>query len=86
MAVLTDQQRKDARHDYWEELSRLREALAIDVVDGKATIDAVDQWISDNQASYNSALPLPFRTAATASQKARLLSLVMAFRFKLGVN
>jgi len=85
MAVLTDQQRKDARHDYWQELSRLRESLAIDKVDGLAAVAAVDQWINDAQAEYNAALPLPFRTEATVSQKARLLMTVIAFRFNIGV-
>lgn len=39
-----------------------------------AAIAAVDQWVEDNAASYNAALPIPFRTNATASQKAILLA------------
>jgi hypothetical protein len=41
-----------------------------------AAIDAVDLWTDDNQASYNAALPAPFKTVATSGQKVSLLSLV----------
>lgn len=49
----------------------------------KATVDAVDQWCSDNAASFNSALPQPFRGQATAQQKAALLASVALRRFGL---
>lgn len=35
----------------------------------RAAVDATDQWIEDNQASFNTALPQPFRGAATAPMK-----------------
>lgn len=41
-----------------------------------AAAAAADQWATDNAASYNAALPAPFRTTATAAQKAALLSFV----------
>jgi hypothetical protein len=34
-----------------------------------AAVDATDTWIDSNQTSFNSALPLPFRTSATLVQK-----------------
>lgn len=34
-----------------------------------AAIDAIDQWIEDNQTSFNTALPEPFKTQATLQQK-----------------
>jgi len=44
--------------------------------DVKAAIDAVDDWAETNAASYNSALPQPFRATATSSQKALVLAFV----------
>lgn len=41
-----------------------------------AAVGAADDWADANATSYNSALPLPFRTTATAQQKAILLALV----------
>lgn len=41
-----------------------------------AAVSAADTWADTNAASYNSALPLPFRTTATSQQKAILLALV----------
>jgi hypothetical protein len=42
----------------------------------RAAIDATDQWIDDNQASFNTALPQPFRGAATTPQKTFLFCYV----------
>ena len=41
-----------------------------------AAIDAADAWADSNAASFNAALPLPFRSTASASWKALLLSYV----------
>jgi hypothetical protein len=41
-----------------------------------AAVAAVDDWAEANAAAYNSALPVPFRTTATAPQKALLLAYV----------
>lgn len=42
----------------------------------RAAVDATDQWIEDNQASFNTALPAAFRTNATPAQKTFLLCYV----------
>lgn len=42
-----------------------------------AAVNAIDDWIDANQASFNSALPLPFRTTATLEQKAMLFGFVL---------
>lgn len=44
--------------------------------DVRAAIAAVDQWCTDNAASFNTALPQPFRGAATQAQKAAILAYV----------
>lgn len=42
----------------------------------KAAIAAADAWMESNAASYNAALPQPFRGTATVSWKAIILALV----------
>jgi hypothetical protein len=44
--------------------------------DVQAAVDATDDWIDANQAAYNAALPLPFRTTATLPQKTILFAMV----------
>lgn len=64
---------------YW---SLLRETVAgISKAQLKAAVDAADQWVEDNAASYNSALPTAFRNNATTSQKSLLLVGVVLMRF-----
>ena len=41
-----------------------------------AAINAVDAWATANAASYNAALPEPFKSTATVSQKALLLAYI----------
>lgn len=40
-------------------------------------IDAVDTWVENNAISFNSALPISFRTNATITQKVELLGYVL---------
>lgn len=44
--------------------------------DFRAALNATDQWIEDNQAAFNAALPLPFRTQATIVQKTLMFCFV----------
>jgi len=44
--------------------------------DLRAAVNAVDAWIEANSAAFNTALPQPFRGAATATQKTLLLCCV----------
>jgi hypothetical protein len=46
-----------------------------------AAVNAADQWCTDNAASYNLALPQPFRGASSTAQKAALLSIVALRRY-----
>jgi len=71
--------------DFMSSLSAEREELTNmlkgDLLDA---VQAVDQWVVDNQASYNSALPEVFRTNATPEQKAMLLMYVVTRRYLVG--
>lgn len=63
---------------YW---SRLRVPLGnIGKADLRAAVDATDTWINDNQGSYNTTLPNPFKTQATDAQKTLLFCCVAAMR------
>lgn len=44
--------------------------------DLKAAVDAADAWCDSNAAAFNTALPQPFRGAASAQQKTDLLCFV----------
>lgn len=44
--------------------------------DLRAAVDATDDWIEASQASFNAALPQPFRGAATTAQKTFLFCYV----------
>lgn len=48
--------------------------MALDTI--KAAVDAADDWADLNASSYNTALPVAFRTTATSAQKALLLAYV----------
>lgn len=48
--------------------------------DLRAAVDAIDQWCDDNQASFNTAIPQPARTALSADQKGWLLCYVVRKR------
>lgn len=80
MAVLSDTDRKRART--W--LLRTLQESATDAGFSKAqldaALDAADAWVDTNAAAYNSALPLPFRTGASAALKALLITAVAARR------
>ncbi len=42
----------------------------------KAAVDNTDDWIDGNQASFNAALPEPFKSTATLQQKTLLFMYV----------
>jgi hypothetical protein len=44
--------------------------------DVDAAVAATDQWIDDNATSYNQALPLPFRSVTSLTQKTLLFCYV----------
>lgn len=81
MAVLADEERRRIWAHIqrkWREWGLGTTAFTKDEL--RAAVNAADQWASDNAASYNAALPQPFRGTATASQKAVLLFSVIARR------
>jgi hypothetical protein len=85
MAVLPDADRVAIWREVMSELSSRNEETPFLKADFRAAVDALDQWLDDNAASANSALPQPFRGAASASQKALLMQFVIQRRYLAGV-
>jgi len=82
MAVLTDPQRFACWAEFMNSFGA--ETISITKVDLRAALNAVDQWVSDNASAYNLAIPQPARSALTAAQKARMLTIVAKWRFDNG--
>jgi len=51
--------------------------------DLRDAIGAIDQWVEDNQASYNQAIPEPCRAELTLKQKVILLMYVVNRRWEV---
>jgi len=82
MAVLPDAQRKAARSLFVYGPGATHE-IDLSKMDLRAAIDATDEWINDNSASFNTALPEPAKSNLTAAQKARLLMVVIQKRWEV---
>ena len=85
MAVLSTADRTDLWAGLMRDLSADALSVGLLKADLRAVVDAADDWANTNAASYNSALPLPGRTALSAADKARVLMLVIARRYLRGV-
>lgn len=73
MAVLSDTDRFRTSAQFIRAALGSTSLLKADIL---AAVNATDSWIDSNQASYNSALPVPFRTTATLIQKTLLFCYV----------
>jgi len=83
MALLDELRRLDAWAAFQREESQSRVPMGLLKADLRAAVDAVDEWVNDNAALFNAAIPLPARTSLTARQKAKLLMVVVERRFKV---
>jgi len=83
MAVLPEEDRQRIHRGIMRYWSGLFEQVAVTKTQLKSAVDATDQWIEDNQASYNSALPTAFRNNATTAQKTLLFCAVALGRVSM---
>jgi len=83
MAVLSAADQVAVTSSYTRLVCERREAVPIRKAELRAAITAVDAWADSNQASFNSAIPLPARTSLTARQKAEILLFVIRRRWEL---
>jgi len=85
MAVLSDTDRAQLWADFMRDRSAARDPLGLSKAELRAAADALDQFLSDNAAAINSAIPQPARSALTTPQKALLLQYVIQKRYLAGV-
>lgn len=85
MPILADSDRESVWSEFMGILSSRREALALTKADLRQAVDAADDWINLNAASFNAALSVSARTNLAARQKAELLVYVVSKRFVRGV-
>ena len=84
MAVMSSADRAEC----WAEFMHTQDAGEVFAClkgEGRALIDALDQYLSDNAAAINTAIPQPARGAFTAPMKARAMILVVRYRYLKGV-
>lgn len=77
MATLPAQDRTRVGAAWMRDLSEARESVAWTKPDLAAAVAAVDDWVEANTAAFNAALPQPFRSTATPTQKTALLAYVL---------
>lgn len=77
MALLPTLDRTRLAVGFMRDLSILQESCGFTKAQLLAAVAACDQWVEDNTASFNAALPAGFRTTATTEQKAALLAYVL---------
>lgn len=82
--ALTDQDRQRVTNGLMRYWSKLWEPVGdVSTTELRAAIDATDQWIDDNQASYNNALPNPAKQQLSLEQKTLIFCAVAAMRVSL---
>lgn len=85
MAILNSVQRREVWAEVMRYWSNNRNSIESSKPELRAAVDAIDQWVSDNTSSFNSAIPLPARTQLTKQEKAKLLVDVITERFEVDV-
>lgn len=85
MAALSSPDRVAVGAAFQADASLAREGFgALVKADIQAAVNAVDDWVVSNAASFNTAIPVAARTALTPAQKARLLAYVVKRRYDVG--
>jgi hypothetical protein len=83
MALSQADRQSTAREWIREAFERLGGTATLTTDEIRAAIDAIDDFLDNNQAAINSAFPLPFRTTATLPQKALVVAFVAMKRGNL---
>ena len=82
MTILTSTQRKQVARNWIDENFVKADEIAVQHGgDVYAAVGDIDDLIETQQAALNAALPEPFKSTATASQKASLFAEVMLARY-----
>jgi hypothetical protein len=87
MANMSDADRIAVWKEFMAQTSSAHEAYdaPLTKADVRAAVDGIDQWLTDNAASGNQAIPQPARAGLSTAQKARMQSLIVLKRWGSGV-
>lgn len=83
MSQLSESDRRTMWAEFMSNMSNKREGIALSKANLRAAVDAIDQWIDTNVASFTSALPQPSRTNLTAKQKLELFMAIAKKRWEV---
>ncbi len=83
MAVLNEGDRQALWKQFMADFSGRFESVGLSKTDAKAALDATDDWVEANAASFNSALPAAAQSGLNATQKSRLLMFVVNRRWEV---
>jgi len=86
MALLTDEDRRVIWAKFMSDIGCRQERIGSGTMNKhelRDVVNAIDQWIDDNMASFNSALPEPGRTELSTKQKVELFMAVVKRRWEV---
>lgn len=83
MAYLTLQEITELKAFLMQAMSRINEPCNLTKSDWHACLNAVDEWIEDNKASYLAAIPEPAKSELTNKQKAWILFIAAEKRYNI---
>ncbi|MHC4158378.1 MAG: hypothetical protein ACYSSO_04780 [Planctomycetota bacterium] len=83
MAVLTNEDRRELWAEFMNYSSNIRELIGLNKAGLRAAVDATDDWIEANKASFNNTLPAAAKAALTSKQKSRLFFEVAKRKFNI---
>jgi hypothetical protein len=85
MAVLSSAEQVAAWQEFSSAASSRQELIGTTMTKHEvlATAEAIDQWIDDNIAAFNSAIPEPGRSQLTAKQKAEIFMYIVRRRWEV---
>jgi len=88
MPNMSDENRQACWQEFMEQTSAAHELYTAPLTktDIRAAVDAIDQWLTDNAASGNQAIPQPARSGLSAAQKARMQSIIVLKRWGTGAG
>lgn len=77
MAVLAEGARATLWADLMRRMSAIGEPVSITKAELRNVVNAADDWVNANAASYNAALPQPGRSALSVAAKRAILVFVI---------
>lgn len=83
MTVLNSVDRESLNQTFADEESSSWERIEPGKQDVQAAVNAIDDWVEANMASFNAAIPEPARAGLTSKQKAKLLMFVISRRWEV---